>query len=335
MPISKKDLVAYITKLQPLFTKYKCTFFEALTAICFTYFADKKIEVAVVEVGLGGRLDATNVVKPILSIITNVSFDHMKQLGYDRRSIAREKAGIIKENTICITNNKYQSVDQVFKEVSSRLNAELISLKNLMRVNNAIYGENGTVFDLAINGSFFPRLRLPLLGSHQVENAALAVTAAKILQERFLKLKNDDIYAGLANVDWPGRLQLISKNPRIICDVAHNPDGARALAKSIQKIFRYRHLYLLMGIMRDKKYDQIVKLLAPLAHCFIAVSPDYHRSLESEKLAQSAAKYCQKVREFDRVAQGLDFALRNANKEDLIVCTGSHFTIGEVLQHFH
>jgi len=334
VPISKDELVYYIDKLEPLFEKYKCTFFEALTAIGFTYFADKKVDVAVIEVGLGGRLDATNVVNPLLSIITNVSFDHMRQLGYDRKSIAREKAGIIKENSICITNNKYQSVAQVLQEVSKQQNTRLISLKELMRVNNVVYGENGTVFDLAINGSFFPKLRLSLLGPHQVENAALAVSAAKILQERFLPLKNDDIYTGLDRVKWPGRLQLLSKKPRLLCDVAHNPDGARALAKSIQKIFRYRRLVLLMGVMRDKKYNQIMKQLAPLADSFIAVSPDYHRSLDAGRLAQAAKKYCTHVIKFDHVYQGVDFALERATDDDLIVCTGSHFTVGEVLLHF-
>jgi len=334
MPISKNDLVFYIEKLQPLFEKYKCTFFEALTAIGFTYFADQMIDIAVIEVGLGGRLDATNVVNPLISIITNVNFDHMKQLGYDRKSIAREKAGIIKENSICITNNKYQSVEQVLREVSEKQNTKLISLSELMRVNDAVYNENGTVFDLAINGSFFPKLRLSLLGPHQVENAALAVTAAKILQERFLPLKNDDIYAGLERVSWPGRLQLISQKPRLLCDVAHNPDGARALAKSIQKIFRYRRLHLLMGVMRDKKYEQIIKQLAPFADSFIAVSPDYYRSLAADKLAQIAKKYCRHVKKFDHVFQGVDYALGHAEENDLIVCTGSHFTVGEVLQHF-
>ncbi|NOZ60902.1 MAG: bifunctional folylpolyglutamate synthase/dihydrofolate synthase [Calditrichaeota bacterium] len=334
LPISREDLVFYIEKLKPLFTKYKCTFFEALTAIGFTYFADQKVEVAVIEVGLGGRLDATNVVNPLLSIITNVNFDHMKQLGYDRKSIAREKAGIIKENSICITNNKYQSVARVFAEAGLRKNTKLISLSELMRVNNAVYGEEETVFDLAINGSFFPRLRLSLLGPHQVENAALAVTAAKILQERFLPLKNDDIYAGLAQVNWPGRLQLISKKPRLLADVAHNPDGARALAKSVQKIFHYRRLYLLMGVMRDKEYEKMIKRLAPMVHCFIAVSPDYYRSLVAKKLAQSARKYCRQVKSFGQVFQGIDYALKQAKEDDLIVCTGSHFTIGEVLQYF-
>ncbi len=335
VPISKNQLVNYIEQLQPLIKKYKCTFFEAITAIALIHFADEKVDIAVIEVGLGGRLDATNVVPSIISIITNINLDHTKQLGNDRKSIAIEKAGIIKPNTICITNCRYKSAKTVFDQICQEKKVEHIPVDQLIKVNKVWYDEKYTTIDLAINGSFYPRLKLSLIGDHQIDNAALAVTAANIINQRFLPIKADHIYEGLSEVSWPGRLHVLMDNPKIVVDVAHNPDGIASLKKSIQKIFQFDRLIILMGVAKEKNYEGMIKKISPLVDLFIAVKANNHRALSQLVLAKIARNYCQNVKSFNKVTSGLNFAIKFAQKRDLILCTGSHYTVAEVIQELN
>lgn len=324
IPISNEELVKYIERLQPLIKKYKCTFFESLTGIALLYFADQKVDIAVIEVGLGGRLDATNVVSSIISIITNIDIDHTKQLGNNRRSIAKEKAGIIKPNSICITNSKYKSANTVFEIICHERKAEHIPLNRYLKINKVLLQEEATSLDLAINGTFYPRLKLSLIGEHQIQNAALAVTAANIINSRFLPIKTDHIYNGLLDVKWHGRLQILSPNPKIVVDVAHNLDGVLSLKKSIRTIFKYERLIVLMGVAKDKNYENMVGQIAPLCDTFIAVNANNHRSLSSAILSKTARQYTNNVKNCNTVVEGLNFALNIARKNDLILCTGSH-----------
>jgi len=329
VPISQKEFVEYIERLQPLIKKYKCTFFEAITAIALLYFADQKVDIAVIEVGLGGRLDATNVVSSIISIITNIEIDHTKQLGKDRKSIAREKAGIIKPHSICITNCSHKNVNTVFEQFCQQHKTEHISINNLIKIDNVQLKEEFTSLDMAINGSFFPRLKLSLIGEHQIQNAALAVSAANILNERFLPISVDHIYEGLSDVQWTARLQTLSLNPKIVVDVAHNTNGISFLKKSIKTIFNYQRLIIIMGIAKDKQYENMVQQIAPMAEIFIAVKANNRRALSSTTLSTVAKKYIDRVIKCQTVEQGLSAALQQAKKDDIILCTGSHYTVGE------
>ncbi|MDW7679216.1 MAG: Mur ligase family protein, partial [bacterium] len=234
IPINREELVDYISRLQPLIKKYNSTFFEALSAIALVYFADKKVDIAVIEVGLGGRLDATNVVRPVISIITNIDIDHVKQLGRTRRSIASEKAGIIKPDSICISNTKHKSAGDVFDQICKKVNVDHIQLSQLMKIDNVRLDENFTTLDLSVNGAFFPRLKIALIGEHQIENAATAVAAATVLNSKFIPINTQDIYNGLQNVIWPGRLQLLRSQPKIVADVAHNLNGFTVLKKAVR-----------------------------------------------------------------------------------------------------
>ncbi len=330
--INREELSEYIQRLQPLFKKYKCTFFEALTAIGFLYFADHKIDIAVVEVGLGGRLDSTNVVNPILSLITNINLDHEKHLGNTRKSIAKEKAGIIKPNSICITNSQSKSANRVFEQICLERQVEHISISQLLKIDNLVLNENFSKFDLAINGSLYPQLQLNLSGLHQIQNAALAVTAANIINARYLPIQVGHIYQGLNEVRWPGRLQLLNTNPKIVVDVAHNPAGMISLKKSIKTIFKYKHLILLLGIVKNKNYQSMIRQIAPMADLLIAVKIDNSRSLSPTILAKTARQYHAHVKSFRSVEEGLCFALKNAQHDDLVLGTGSHFTVGEIIQ---
>ncbi len=334
-PISQDELVEYIKRLQPSIKKYKTTFFESITAIALLYFADKKVDIAVVEVGLGGRLDATNVVHSILSIITNISIDHTRQLGKDRESIAKEKAGIIKPNSICISNSTYKSVNSIFEKFCRVRQAKHISLTQLIDINNVKFREKFTCLDLKINGAYYPQLKLSLIGEHQVQNGALAVAAANILNDKFLPIKTDHIYEGLRHVQWTARLQTISSNPKIVVDVAHNPNGILFLKKSIKTIFKYKRLIIVMGIVKDKLYEDMVKQIAPLADLFIAVKANNRRSLSAAILGNAAKKYSKNVVKCKTVQKGLFIALQETNKDDMILCTGSHYTVGEFITCFN
>jgi dihydrofolate synthase / folylpolyglutamate synthase len=331
MSISQDELVEYIKRLQPFIKKFKCTFFESITAIALLYFADKKVDIAVVEVGLGGRLDATNVVNSILSIITNINIDHTRQLGNNRKSIAKEKAGIIKQNSICISNSSYKSVNAVFEQFCRVRFAEHISIAEQVEMNNVKFTEKFTSLDLSINGSYYPFLKLSLIGEHQVQNAALAVVAANVLNDKFLVIKDDHIYKGLSYVQWKGRMQTLSLNPKIVVDVAHNPHGISVLKKSIRTIYDFKRLILIMGIAKDKLYEDMLKQIAPIADLFIAVKSNNRRSLSATMLGNAAKKYAKKTAKCPSVQKGLQIALENANTDDLILCTGSHYTVGEFI----
>ena len=333
--INKDDLVKYIERIQPLIKKYKCTFFEAITAIALLYFADQKVDVAVIEVGLGGRLDATNVINPLISIITNISIDHTKQLGKNRKQIALEKAGIIKPDSVCITNSRYKNVTEVFNSICKDLDVEHINIADLLKTKNIHAGENFTSLDMSINGSVYPQLKLSLLGEHQIQNAALSVAAANIINAKFFPIKIEDIYHGLLDVKWPGRLQTISYNPKIVIDVAHNPNGISFLIKSIRTIFKYERLIVVFGVCKDKKYETMVKNIASVADIFIAVKANTHRSLPVSSLYKVARKYSDNIEKSNSIINGLNLAINRSTKKDLILCAGSHFLISEILQYYN
>jgi dihydrofolate synthase/folylpolyglutamate synthase len=332
--IDQQELVEYIERLQPLIKKYKCTFFEAITAIAFLYFADQQIDIAVIEVGLGGRLDATNVITPLISIITNIEIDHTKQLGFNRKSIAFEKAGIIKPGTICITNCRYDNVESIFDQICQERQVEHIRVDQLLKVNNVQLGEKITSLDMAINGSIFPQLKLSLIGEHQIQNAALAVTTANILNARFLPIKLEDIYHGLLDVHWPGRLQTISYNPKVVIDVGHNSNGISCINKAMRTIFNYNRLIVLFGVCKDKNYTAMVKKLASLSDLFIAVKASTNRALSPRTLTNIARKYTNEVHKFNTTIEGIDCALKYAEKDDLILCIGSHYIVSEIMTYF-
>ena len=333
--ISQGDLVYYIKRLQPFIKKYKCTFFEAVTAIAFVYFADQQVDIAIIEVGLGGRLDATNVITPLISVITNVEIDHTKQLGLNRKNIAVEKAGIIKPNSICITNSGSKSVNEIFSQICQDRRVEHIRVDQLLKVNKVELSEKITSLDMAINGSIFPGLKLSLIGEHQIQNAASAVTAINILSSRYLPLNVEDIYRGLLDVQLPGRLQTIALNPKIVIDVGHNPNCIVNIKKSLRTIFKYDRLFILFGVCKDKNYPAMIKSLAPLADLFVATKAATPRALSPKIISSVALKYTDKIYKSKSTLEGLNFAQEQAKKNDLILCIGSHYLVSEIIAHFN
>lgn len=305
----------------------KPTFFEITTAIAFEFFRMKEIDIAVVEVGMGGRYDATNVVSPTLCIITNVAIDHTDYLGNSIEDIAREKAGIIKCGIPVITSAKGKALD-IIRSVARSKDAELITVDGRWK---------RTGFDIVcqrfiVNGILRDyELESRMLGIFQGENIALSVLAAEKLQMMGLFLPDKSIEAGIKNTLNPGRMEFISRSPRILIDGAHNVDGMDALTKSL-KDFSYNNLIVVLGILRDKDIEGMVKKISHLAEHIITTMPNSERAFDSEKLAEVVRRCNPKceVHVTRNVKDAIEMAKRICKNDDLICVTGSLYTVGEV-----
>ena len=299
------------------------TFFDFITALAFFYFVKKEVDLAVVEVGLGGRLDSTNVIRPLVGVITNIGHDHMDVLGPTLKDIAREKAGIIKENTPIVCGEKKEEPLQVILEEASKKKAPLYLL--------------GRDFDYKYEGgliSFYGRrlklegLKLGLLGRHQGENASLVLGVIEKLLEFGLLIKEEDIRKGLEKTRWPGRLELFEGKPKVLLDGAHNPEGVKALCEFLKEI-SFKKLHLIIGIMKDKSWKEMLETLLPLSQSVIAFRPQNPRSLEPETVINLAKQMSLEGFEAKTPEEALRVAKEKADPEDLILITGSLFTVGE------
>ncbi len=286
------------------------TYFETVTAMAFWLFREQRVETAVVEVGLGGRLDATNVVQPALTVITPVDLDHQFFLGNTIESIAAEKAGILKAGVPAVVSHQSPEAMRVIESTAAALGVTITRT------------EQFEIRDLEVDarGSTFSGLRCPLAGEHQVENAVAAVLALKALG-----VKPD----GIADAHWPGRLEHVSPNPDIILDGAHNPAGARALAKYLQRFYSHRRLWLVFGAMKDKAVEEVAGILFPLAQELILTAPANIRAMSPNDLRTLAGR--------GETAPDIATALARIQErghhedlsEDVVVITGSLYLVGE------
>jgi dihydrofolate synthase/folylpolyglutamate synthase len=305
------------------------TFFDFTTAIALYYFFLHEVDVAILEVGLGGRLDSTNVVGPLITVITNVSRDHLHILGERIEDIAREKAGIVKHGTPLISGATQPEVINILeeeckgKEAPMRLMGRDFWGERIASSTLNFYGRRWRLTDI----------RLGTAGSYQIANATVALGALEAWGETGHRVGEGSIYKGLAKVRWPGRLELVQTSPRILLDGAHNPAAARAVKACLEEEFDYRRLYMVMGIMQDKEVSVILSELAPLADMLIASSPHNPRALSAQRIAEIARNYCKEVTVIEDVGQGVTYAREAAREDDLIVVTGSLFTVGEARDH--
>jgi dihydrofolate synthase/folylpolyglutamate synthase len=282
------------------------TYFETVTAMGFWLFREMGVATAVVETGLGGRLDATNVVEPAVTVITPVDFDHESYLGGTLESIAREKAGILKAGAVAILARQRPEAAAVLDARAAELGVRV------RRVGDYPLRD----VHVSARGCEFNGIACPLAGEHQLDNA---VAAALALEELGVSPK------GIAETRWPGRLECVSPNPDIILDGAHNPAGARALAQYLTRFYRDRRLWLIFGAMRDKAIEEIGGILFPLAHELIFTAPESSRALRPEALAEIAG--CGSAAA--NVAEALDFVRARMKPDDVVVISGSLFLVGE------
>lgn len=327
--ISKNDFSRIMTKVKKINVP-SCfghpTFFETLTAVALKYFHEKNVDFAVVEVGLGGRLDATNVVKPIVSVITNVSMEHENILGKNIEKIAEEKAGVIKKNVPVVTAAKNKNVLDVIKRVCIKNKCRLINVNENVEIRKLNHNLDGQIFDLQTPKNKYYNLRIPLLGRHQLVNAATALSVIELLKD-FLE---SNIKKGFSSAKWSGRLEIINKKPLIVVDGAHNPDGMRKLKPAVIEYFNYDKLILVLGILSDKNIKKMVKIIAPQADIVVITKPDTERAADPEIIKNEAEKYIRNISVKENVKDALDYAKSIANKNDMILVTGSLYTVGGV-----
>jgi dihydrofolate synthase/folylpolyglutamate synthase len=303
------------------------TFFEMTTVMALNLFVEKRVDWAVLEVGMGGRLDATNVVKPQVTIITNISLEHQEFLGTTVTAIAREKAGIIKPKVPLVTAVTQPAALAVIKVSCARARAPWYRVGQRFKVRSH-GGRNFTYRGLDWRLS---DLRTPLSGRHQFLNAATALGALELLvRQGECTLGPDEIREGLLGTRWPGRLEWLSRRPPILLDGAHNPAGAMALRQALLNEFTYDRLILVLGIMADKDICAIVATLAPLAERIILTRPRYERAAAPEVLLEVAGSFRERMEVIATAEEALARARELARPSDLVVVTGSLYFIGEV-----
>ncbi len=295
------------------------TTFEIETAMCFLYFLSCNCDLVVLEVGLGGRLDATNVIKNVVcSVITSISMDHMEYLGDSLDKIAREKAGIIKENGAVVSYQQDEIVEKVLKEVSDSKNAKLI-IADFNKIKEVSYDIDGSYFTYKT----YKDLKIHLLGENQIYNAVVALHVMDILKQFGYGITEEAIRKGFLRTKFRCRFEVLRHKPIIVIDGAHNEDAAKVLAKNIRLYFRDKKITFLMGVLKDKDYEGILQHTAHLAQNIITVTPNNKRGLDSTILANTALKYCNHVENADLIRDGVNLALNTSSKEDVIIVFGS------------
>ncbi|MCX5692900.1 MAG: bifunctional folylpolyglutamate synthase/dihydrofolate synthase [Candidatus Omnitrophica bacterium] len=310
----------------------KASFFEILTACAFLYFKKRQVDIAVLEVGLGGRLDATNVAMPLVSGITNISLEHTDKLGNTLAKIAYEKAGIIKEHSLVVSASQETEAMDVIRKVCIKRDAELYEIGKDIKYSILNSGEKGQVFDLKGPEYSYKNLEVSLIGVHQIENASIGIGMLKLMDPDRFNIRENDIREGLKKVSWSGRLQVIQRSPYIVLDGAHNLVSATALADSIKKLFSYRKLICVFGISSDKDIKGVSSVLDIISDIIILTQAKNNpRAEDVSRLKQNFRNSRPGLEESSNIEEAMQKALRLADKDDLILVTGSLFIVGEAM----
>ena len=326
--ISDEELCELTEYVKPLAMSMedRPTEFEVVTAIGFEYFARKKCDIVICEVGMGGEFDATNVIlPPELSVICNIGLDHTEVLGDTLEKIASAKAGIIKEGSDAVIYRASPSVEAVFEEKCRQMHCRCIKA-DFDAIRPLSHGFEGQTF----SWNRFENLTLPLLGDHQLHNAAVVLTAADELQKKGWKITDADIRAGIANVEWPGRFELLRRKPLFIIDGGHNPQCIEALVKNIDDYLQDRDLIVLTGVLADKDYNCMYADVSRYAKGFVTITPGNPRALSAEGLAEYLSRFGKPVTAADTVFDGVKTAIDMAGDNGVVLAYGSLYMLGDI-----
>lgn len=312
------------------------TFFECVTALAFVAFAERPVDFAVYEVGLGGRLDATNIVAPEVGIITPVDFDHEAFLGHSIAEIAGEKAGIIKAGGWIVSARQREEAHRVISRRSGELGARVWRVDEEWLVES-VESLDGQYRAAATHRATGARLRIApsLAGRFQIDNALAAATAARLLRERGHRISDAEIEQGISSASWPGRLERLAEHPAVYLDGAHNPSAARELRKFWDDHFAGRRIFLVYGAMRDKAVDEIAGELFPRAEMVFLTQPRQSRAISAELLADMTAGLARESVVAPDPAAALDQALAQARADDAVFVTGSLFLVGDLRREWN
>ena len=319
------DIVEYVKPLADTMTETP-TEFELITAIAFEHFKRQKCDIVVLEVGLGGLLDATNVIDcPEVAVITNIGLDHTDILGHTLEEIAFNKAGIIKENGHAVIYRGTPGVEAVFEKTCAEKN---VSLK---KANfDGLKLKTHDLFEQVFDCGEYKDIHLPLLSDHQLHNAAVVLAVAETLQEIGWNITRENIYDGIRDVSWPGRFDIVSRDPLFIIDGGHNPQCLEALVKNIQDYLTGRRVIALTGVLADKDYGDMYRPVMPYIEQFVCVTPPNPRRLMAEELAAHLTKVGAVASACEDIPAGVRKAIKLAGKDGVVLCFGSLYTIGDI-----
>lgn len=309
--IDKKSVVNFVKTHKDFLEEAKLSFFEMTVGLAFDYFAKQEVEVAIIEVGMGGRLDSTNIITPEVSVITNIGLDHVAHLGNTLSEIAREKAGIIKEGIPVVIGEKQKETTPIFEEVAQKHNAKLIFAQELR----------------------FPKYSTDLKGDYQNKNMKSVLGVVKVLRNQGWNIPEECLKNGLNSVklhtSLQGRWDILQEKPKVICDTAHNKEGLKLVFKQL-KGEDFQHLHIVLGVVNDKDLESILPLFPKNAHYYFC-KPDIPRGLEADIVAEKAASFGLEGRVFDSVSKAYEVAVDSALDEDLVFVGGSTFTVAEII----
>jgi dihydrofolate synthase/folylpolyglutamate synthase len=329
--IERDFILDFVSKLKDEIDQRGYTFFEVTTAMAFEYLASKKVDLAVIEVGLGGRLDATNMITPLISIITNIGLEHTKQLGDVIPQIANEKAGIVKRGVSAITAVEQPEAFEAIRAVCAQRKSELIRVQDTSSYSISDSSIYGSIFNFSSNSFGYHDLELNLAGEHQVRNALTALTTIQKLTDIGWKVGEESIRGGLRRVNWRARLEVFETKPLVLLDVAHNPPGMKALIDDLDRLFPGKSIIFVFGVMEDKDHHSMLKEICRKAKFIVLTKADYKRAAEPDDLKEIVEKEEIPFEIISKVKQAYLYALGKAETDDIICITGSHFTVGEFL----
>ncbi len=329
--ISQKYVTDFFSDVREKFQSINPTFFEAATVLAFTYFRDEKVDLAIIETGMGGRFDATNVLTPAASVITNIDREHTSHLGNDLSKIAFEKAGIIKNGIPVVTATHQLEARRVIRQVCRQRKTKLISVFDETQWVIKEINERKTELDIFTRSQKYYNLRLTLPGRHQLENAICAIIAAELAEPIGIKVTSTGASLGFRDIKWPGRLQRISKEPEVILDVGHNPTAMKTLYEYFKEFYHGRYVATVFGILSDKDANLMLTELNRFANVIIITEPVTDRAADSETLARQASHITSNFQIIPHVRDAFKAVLDHAKDDDIVLVTGSHYTVGEVL----
>jgi dihydrofolate synthase / folylpolyglutamate synthase len=311
------------------------TYFECVTAMAFEHFAQQRIEFGVFEVGLGGRLDATNILTPAICVITRIDFDHENFLGHSLPEIAAEKAGILKPGVPVVIAEQRPEPREVILARAKALGCPVIEIDTAYRIDQQRAQEGRAVAQVTETGSGWSTQLAPQLpGRFQLQNALNAVAAARVLRDGGLRISHEAIRQGIANAEWPGRLEKLHAHPDVYLDGAHNPGAARELAAFWRENFAGRRILVIYGALRDKAVDEIAGILFPHVAEVIFTEPRTTRAISAKQLAEIAAHHAVKNSIVANAEHALDYALSRASADDAIFVTGSLYLVGQIRHYW-
>ena len=336
--ISRQTLTNYVMKLRPIFNSVeKISTFEIITAIAFKYFTDQQVEIAIIEVGMGGRLDATNVVQPIVSIISPVSHDHMKILGNTLAKIAKEKAGIIKKSIPVIISPQKKSAKEEIERIAKRKGSIIIDTSENYEFEQKKYSlekQSFVIKEKLIHPSdtYGPIYEIPLLGDHQINNAITAYACVMRLRKLGYKINESALKNGFSKVEWPGRFEVVCQKPLIIVDGAHNRDSFRKLKNTIKKYLTGKKVILIFGASEDKEVQLMLKIIKPYIDQFIFTKSEHPRAMEIDKLEKYASNIDLENYSISEIDSIIPLILRKSLQKKAYIASGSIFIAGAIKQ---